>query len=212
PSMYVSDSTIGNPWVAAITSQHYTVIASDVHGCTDTAAVNVIVYPAGTVYFERDTIVLYPGESIQLSPKTNCSNIAWFPPQGLSDPLVSDPIASPTTSTRYAITGSTPNGCLMTDTIYLDVRTDAVVQVPNAFVPGSTNNLFHIDLRGEAKLNHFRIYNRWGNLVFETTDITKGWDGNYNGTPQPFGVYVYDIEAVAAGRIVSKHGNVTLIR
>ena len=75
------------------------------------------------------------------------------------------------------------------------------------------NSTFHIDYRGIATLNHFRIYNRWGNLLFETKDLNKGWDGTYNGTPQPFGVYVYDMEAVTnTGRLVNRHGNVTLVR
>ncbi|NDC40942.1 MAG: gliding motility-associated C-terminal domain-containing protein [Chitinophagia bacterium] len=98
--------------------------------------------------------------------------------------------------------------------IYINVEHESVIAVPNAFTPGSNlNSTFHIYLRGAANLNHFRIYNRWGNLVFETKDILQGWDGMYNGTPQPFGVYVYDIEAVTnTGKLVQRHGNVTLIR
>jgi gliding motility-associated-like protein len=58
-----------------------------------------------------------------------------------------------------------------------------------------------------------RIYNRWGNLIFESKNLNQGWDGSYNGTPQPFGVYVYEIEAVTnLGKIVAQRGNVTLIR
>ena len=86
--------------------------------------------------------------------------------------------------------------------------------MPNAFTPGNgPNGKFQVILRGEAKLNHMRIFNRWGTKVYESSDINDGWDGTFNGTAQPFDVYVYDIEAVTStGRTFSKHGNVTLIR
>jgi len=62
-------------------------------------------------------------------------------------------------------------------------------------------------------LKYFRIFNRWGEMVFETTDIEKGWDGTFSGTPQPFGVYVYQVSAeTSTGKIIEKHGNTTLIR
>jgi gliding motility-associated-like protein len=68
-------------------------------------------------------------------------------------------------------------------------------------------------LRGVVKLNDFIIFDRWGNKVFETTDINAGWDGTLNSTPQPEGVYVYQIDAVTAnGNSIRKVGNVTLIR
>jgi gliding motility-associated-like protein len=71
--------------------------------------------------------------------------------------------------------------------------------MPNAFTPGSgVNNEFKLMMRGIAGLRHFRIFNRWGVLLFETKDINIGWDGSYKGEPQPFGVYIYDVEAVSS--------------
>ncbi|MBC7554652.1 MAG: gliding motility-associated C-terminal domain-containing protein, partial [Taibaiella sp.] len=62
-------------------------------------------------------------------------------------------------------------------------------------------------------LNYFRVYNRWGQVVFETKSISEGWDGNFKGEPQPLGVYVYEVQAVTnAGTLFNKHGNVTLLR
>jgi gliding motility-associated-like protein len=62
-------------------------------------------------------------------------------------------------------------------------------------------------------LKSFRVYNRWGQKVFETQQIDEGWDGVYNDHPQPVGVYVYIVEAVTrSGRYFYKQGNVTLIR
>jgi gliding motility-associated-like protein len=100
------------------------------------------------------------------------------------------------------------------DSIDIYINQESVLAVPNAFTPGSgANNEFKIIKRGIATLKYFRIFNRWGNLIFETTDIDKGWNGEFKGVPQPFGVYVYQIEAVTnTGTEFQKHGNVTLIR
>jgi len=86
--------------------------------------------------------------------------------------------------------------------------------IPNAFAPGSgPNNIFRIMKRGEASLRSFRIYDRWGVVVFETTNIDAGWDGTYKGIPQPMGVYVYDVDAVTgAGTTFDRKGNLTLLR
>ena len=86
--------------------------------------------------------------------------------------------------------------------------------MPNAFVPGSgPNGELKIIKRGVATLKYFRIFNRWGQEVFSTNNIDEGWDGRYNGSSQPMGVYVYMIEAYTnTGKRFYKQGNITLIR
>jgi gliding motility-associated-like protein len=75
------------------------------------------------------------------------------------------------------------------------------------------NTEIKIIKRGIATLKYFRIFNRWGQKVFETTDIDEGWNGRFNGNLQPMGVYVYMVEAVTnTGRVFNKQGNITLIR
>ena len=88
------------------------------------------------------------------------------------------------------------------------------MNMPNAFTPGvQPNPEFKLSHKGVASLKSFRIYNRWGTKVFETTDINEGWDGQFNGQPQPMGVYIYTIEAKTnKGNDFVKQGNVTLIR
>ena len=87
--------------------------------------------------------------------------------------------------------------------------------VPNAFTPNDDNKNENFRARaiGINKLNFFRVYNRWGQQVWETTDISKGWDGTFNGTKMPPGVYVYYLEAeCSGGQKILKQGNITLIR
>ncbi|NDC42991.1 MAG: gliding motility-associated C-terminal domain-containing protein [Chitinophagia bacterium] len=213
PSMYVGDSTSGNPVIKAETSVTYTVTVSDIHGCRDTVQMRIAVWPAAVVYL-TDSVRIYPGESYQIAPWTNCTAVQWFPPQGLDDYRVTNPIASPVTNTVYTFLGVTENGCRVKDSIIIFADPEAIVVMPNAFTPGGQlNGVFSPNFRGEAELSLFRVFDRWGVMVFETKSKAKGWDGTYNGQPQPLGVYVYYLEATTpGGQVVKKHGNVTLIR
>ncbi len=213
PGIYLSDSTIAEPWVHAITTQRYTLIASSDYGCKDTLSTIVVVRPGGVVYL-GDSVTIYPGESYQISPQTNCVNFTWFPPSGLDNPYISNPVATPVVNTKYKVEAMNEWGCRASDSISIYFEPSAVLALPNAFTPGSgVNNKFYVLKRGIATLKYFRVYNRWGNMVFETTNIDEGWDGTFNNKPQPFGVYVYVIEAETNdGTIFEKHGNVTLIR
>ncbi len=213
PGFYLSDSTASAPWVHPITSQFYWAVATNQFGCFDTVSAHITVRSGAVIYLE-DSVTLYPGESFQLSPQTNCVSFLWTPAGGLTNPYLSNPVASPEISTKYVVSGYTEWGCMVTDSISIYIDAESLLALPNAFSPGNgPNNLFKILKRGMADLNYFRIYNRWGNLVFETNNIDAGWDGTYNGKPQPLGVFVYEVEAVTStGKIFHKAGNVTLLR
>ncbi|MBS1614751.1 MAG: gliding motility-associated C-terminal domain-containing protein [Bacteroidetes bacterium] len=162
-----------------------------------------------------DTVVLYPGQSYQLNPLGNLLYYSWFPTLGLSPSAsVSNPVASPNVNTLYYVNGSTEAGCKASDSIYVLVHQESAIAVPNAFSPGSEPNpVFKVLHMGTATLKSFRVYNRWGAKVFESSDINQGWDGTFNGQPQPMGVYIYTVEAVDNhGKPFVKQGNVTLLR
>ena len=213
PSFYLSDSESANPWVHAIASQNYTLVSASIMGCTDTAEVNVTVWPEAVMLI-ADSATIYPGESYQIISRSNCTGFTWFPPSGLNNTSISDPTATPDVSTLYFVTATSDHGCVAIDSISINVSTESILNVPNAFTPGSgANNLFYILKNGSANINYFRIFNRWGELMFETNDIRTGWDGTYKGTPQPFGVYIYEIQAVTTnGKMFTKKGNLTLLR
>jgi gliding motility-associated-like protein len=213
PSLYLSDSTSANPWFHGNTTQHYMVVVTKADGCNDTMAMKVTVYPNG-VFALDESYTLYPGDTVQLNATTNCGRVSWFPVAGLSNPTISNPLAMPEVTTTYIVTGITQNGCVASDTTTVNVNPESIIEVPNAFRPGGgNNNKFFVIRRGDAALKSFRIFNRWGNLVFETNQIDEGWDGTWNGTPQPLGVYIYSVEAITnTGRPVKKQGNVTLLR
>lgn len=213
PSRYVDDSTSASPWIKAITSTQYSMIATSAAGCNDTLKANINVFP-GALISLPDSIVLYPGDSYQLQPLTNCVSFTWFPSAGLNYNNIINPLANPITNTDYYVDGVTSDGCKTRAYVNVMRRAHTLFTAPNAFTPGSgINNKFRLIRRGDGGLSFFRIFNRWGNVVFETKDVNEGWDGTFNGEPQPFGVYIYEIEAIGAdGMLWNKRGNVTLLR
>jgi gliding motility-associated-like protein len=213
PSMYLSDSTSAIVTVSPETNVVYSVVATNQFGCADTATSSVTVYPSALINMD-DSVTLYPGESYTISPTTNCTTFSWFPSAGLSSSVIPDPVIAPILSTKYILYGETVNGCTSSDSININVSSRSLIDLPNAFTPGSgPNSSFKVIKRGEVSINYFRIFNRWGQKVFETTNLEEGWDGSFNGTPQPFGVYVYEIDALTSnGQHFIANGNVTLIR
>lgn len=213
PSYYISDSNTANTLIKPVANQVYTLIGTVAAGCTDTINFNTTVHPAAVVQIP-DSITLYPGESSRIVTLSNAMNFNWFPVVGLNNPYVADPVASPEISTRYYVEVQTDRGCKAKDSVDVVYNTESTIAMPNAFSPGSgVNNEFKPNLRGLASLNYFRIYNRWGNLLFETKNPSIGWDGSFNGAQQPMGVYIYEIQAVMnTGKLVNKVGNITLLR
>lgn len=212
-SPWLTDTSGATTVAYPVTTTTFTVYGDQPQGCVDTAEITVTIFPRGLVSLP-DTVSIYPGESYQMDPGGNCMYFQWFPPLGLSGTNIANPLASPPVNTRYFIQAATEAGCLTSDSIDVLVNLESVLDMPNAFTPGSApNEEFKVAIRGLATLKRFQVFNRWGEKVFETTDIRKGWNGQLNGQPQPMGVYVYMVEAVSStGRRFSRQGNVTLLR
>jgi gliding motility-associated-like protein len=116
----------------------------------------------------------------------------------------------------YCLTITNEWGCSTTDSV--EVFKDCYIDIPNAFSPNGDglNDYFIPRQYLSSGLVSFKmqVFNRWGQLIFETTSIDgRGWDGAFNGVAQPAGVYVYLIEAsFINGRSERYQGNVTLFR
>ena len=124
------------------------------------------------------------------------------------------PIASPSESTWYFVTVTNANGCQATDSIFVEVDPSSSLYIPNIFSPNDDGNNDVYLVRGKGiSLFLLQIYNRWGQLVFESNDIENGWDGTKDGNPFNQGVFVYKITAtMSSGKKINETGNVTLIR
>lgn len=87
--------------------------------------------------------------------------------------------------------------------------------IPNAFTPNNdgTNDIFRIRNFSNQRLLEFKIFNRWGTILFHTQDPKGGWDGTFKGNPQPMGVYGYVIRIAYSDSVVETYkGTITLIR
>jgi len=145
---------------------------------------------------------------------------SWTPATGLNFTTIPDPVATynvnDPASVTYIITARTEAGCSGSDTVTVKIfKTPADIFVPSAFTPNSDgrNDVIRPVLVGIQKLEFFRVYNRWGQLVFSTSEANKGWDGMIGGTRQSTQNFVYMVQAVDyTGRTITKRGNFVLLR
>ena len=183
--------------------------------------VNRVTADAGPDRWIHDgSSTIIGGPNTTLSDVFTSHNYAyyWTPYQFLSDSLSPNPVANPPYDFTYYLTVVDLDDafhCWSMDTMVVHI-TCGDFYLPNAFAPNSNNsatNRFGLLNKEIAQLNYLRIYNRWGALVFETTDPTQGWDGIYDGKPAPSDVYVWMADGFcASGLEVKKKGNVTLLR
>jgi len=152
------------------------------------------------------------GESIKLDA-TGADSYAWSPGTYLNDSTIQSPIASPYETIQYFVTGNIDR-CTATDSVTVEIIYigDAVF-VPNAFTPDGDgkNDLFGAVHAGNYDSFEMKIFNRWGEMVFNSDDISEFWDGNYKGLKQPTGTYVFHIGLTAGKNKISKIGSVTLL-
>ncbi|MEZ5014656.1 MAG: choice-of-anchor L domain-containing protein [Chitinophagales bacterium] len=189
----------------------YTVTGT-LASCVNTADVFVDIQDP-TANAGADTTI-YFGESAFLGASGGVA-YAWSPTATLDDPNSQFPVATPDATTTYTVTVTTAIGCTFTDQVTVFVSSDAVVAVPSAFSPNGdgVNDGFTVVVRGILATYHLQVYNRWGNLVFESENQDNTWNGEYDGTAQPMGSYVYSLNYMDMnGQSFAQQGNVTLVR
>ncbi len=147
---------------------------------------------------------------------------AWSPNQYIDNTVNPFPHAKPPFDYTYFLEVSVQYinqygiyTCKDHDTVTVHINCGDIY-LPNAFSPASANdgaNRFGILNNQLTQLNYFRIFNRWGAVVFETTNPANFWDGTFNGKPAPADVYVWIADGFCqSGKAVKKKGNVTLLR
>lgn len=143
----------------------------------------------------------------------------WSPPTGLTNTIINNPLAllnGNIDSIRYTVRVTDEMGCLDSASILVKIfRTNPQIFVPTGFTPngdGRNETVRPIGV-GIDKIEYFRVYNRWGQLVFSTTINGHGWDGRIGGRLQSNNTFVWLVKAVDyTGKQVFQKGTVTLIR
>ena len=211
--------------VSPITNTSYSVIVTDNYGCTDTAKAIVVVKSLPTISATPDNTI-FLGDSIPLNIVTigiSPFSYQWMPIEGLDMSNQPTVIAHPTISTKYFILVSDKNACQSIDSITITVLPNCAEPfVPNAFSPNGDFRNDTLKVRGDYCIEdfNFTIYNRWGEKIFETQDIQKGWDGNISlpsareRKEANTGVYFYVVNLTSSNNSapITKKGNVSLIR
>ena len=198
-----------------IRANAYVLQVSDSYGCNFKVYDEVIVTmnPPVPAFAGNDTVALI-GIQFQLFGSGGIKYL-WSPANLLNNPLLQNPIAILQNDNKFNLLVKDTLGCIGTTSVNIKVYKSATYYIPNAFTPNGDriNDVFRAIAPGIQQTNYFRIFNRWGQLMFETKDATKGWDGTYMGVMQPTAVYVWIIKGLdVSGKIVELKGTVTLIR
>lgn len=204
---------IANP---SATTTYYVTVTDAATGCSKADSTTVIVQELTVTPFFADTLV-DAGTTVTLGADVTGGNgqysYFWYPGTYLDNASTPSPVSAPLADIIYTLL-VTSGPCIDSTqiTVRVDKKDDLVV-MPNAFTPngdGKNDSFGPVTQLGIATIKTFRIYNRYGQLVHNSTNE---WDGTFNGTPQPAGTYVYYITMqvpLYADKTYS--GSVTLLR
>lgn len=174
--------------------------------------ITVLVLP--TIEALGDTIIDIGGAAALESIPGSAGDILWIPSNEVDCETCVNVFATPVITTDFYATITDMNGCVGIDTVTVYVEFEEIVDVPSAFSPNGDGNNDVLRVLGIGiQEMEFKIFNRYGQLVFSTTDLEKGWDGTMDGKKLNQGVFVYTLSyKLIDGTKSKKSGNVTLVK
>jgi len=200
----------------------YTVQATSTFGCKgQSGPFKLIVVPLPLILLPNDTTI-FAGDQIEIVAQTsNAVSILWTPSTYLSCINCFTTYSRPEVPITYTATVANELNCLSSDTIRINLKcNDRFIFIPNMFSPNAddNNDIFYPRSGFNAKINFMKIYNRWGQLIFENYNFTSndpanGWDGTFNNTYSDAGLYSYIIQATCFdGSLLLYNGDITMLR
>lgn len=215
PAIFLDSPRTSHPRVINPTSGvRYIVTVRDTLGCPKAVKDTMILTVDRVIAYlgAPDTAVVL-GQPLQLNASGGI-NYLWTPSTWLDDPTIHNPVSLPQDNIRYFVRVSNNIGCFANGSIRVFVyKIPADLYVPTAFSPGGLNSVFRPILRGIKSLDLFRVYNRWGQMLYSNPNPDAGWDGSFGGRAQEAGTYVWYAEATDyKGTQLKKKGYVVLIR
>jgi len=219
PVIWLNNPNTLSPVASPRVTTSFILSAYDTLGCPkpgrDTVLVTVL--PKVNAFAGNDTAVVV-GQPLQLNA-TGGEGYFWYPPTALSNVIVSNPVAvydGSFDSIRYWVRVTDESGCLDSASLLVKIfKVNPQIFVPTGFTPNGDglNDVVRPIAVGIERIEYFRIYNRWGQLVFSTSVNGHGWDGRIGGKTQSTNTFVWMVKAVDyLGRPVFQKGTVTLIR
>ncbi len=217
PTALLNNPSIQNPVATISTATRFYVTITNTQGCTSTDSVFISLAsaPANIRY---PTLSAFPYQNLQLQARNiGGTGFQWLPNIGLNNNTIANPVFYHSFTQEYTVRINTGLGCIVIDTQLVEIKGKKGIYVPRGFSPngdGYNDRLYPI-LVGIKQLNYFKIYNRWGNLIFETTSgrPEDGWNGTFKGKKQPVEAYTWVVEGVDIDNlIIRKNGNTLLLQ
>lgn len=211
---YAYDSVVTHSYDNVTNTYHVVLISKNSMGCVDSASADIQIYDVD-LFAGNDTVVV-KNNYVQLGSRAE-SSVTWTPDLYMDDPHSTNPVFYFPNTGQYTYYVHTTNelGCEATDTVNIVVTDKPYFFIPTAFTPNGDgrNDVIKILPSGIKELVTFRIYNRYGEEVFNTIHIKDYWDGVHRGSPLPVGVYYwYAIGVDLNDKEVVNKGDITLIR
>lgn len=199
----------------------YTLTITDSNGCAATTVATVFdINPAFISVTPAQQIINVGGTVSILVTGANTNIYTWSPAEGLSCTNCANLLATPVKTTTYTVTATDLNGCTFSAMINIIVKPLCVDNVPDLFIANvfspnndGKNDVLYIEGSGLTNI-YWAIYDRWGNLLFETFDQNHGWDGTKRGLSMDSGTYVYYLKAncLTTNAEVKMKGNVSIVK
>lgn len=212
-------STQQNPVYTFPTASTYSVsltvtpVACPALATSITKPVSTVAPPANQRYTSLNAV---ENRDLQLEARVfGGATYSWAPSSGLSSSTISNPIFNYNAQGDYVISITTGIGCVIKDTQLVRIFKAKEIYVPKGFSPNNDGNNDKISPRlvGVRALNYFKVFNRWGQMIFMSTSINEGWDGTYKGVKQPIESYVWTAEGVDIdNNIIKRTGTFLLLR
>lgn len=217
PATGLNNDSIYNPWLVGSVSRNYSVLAQDtLTGCSTSDVTDVFVVQPLSDYDWDTTIVTGEFVILPIDNQNGLVQYTWTPTTGLSCIDCSSPQIQPLESIDYSAFMEDIVGCFdATATFDIMVKPQTFIKLPTTFTPNGDgyNDIIYVKGWGIKELITFEIYNRWGELMFTSTDLNVGWDGYYKGKLQNNDLYVYKVIAVTWKDVeMSSEGHINLMR
>lgn len=217
-SEFISDVNDPNPSAYPNTNTTFYAIVENGACQSLKLPVKVDIKPLPSVKAGMDHIII-KGSEVEIDASSfDQVSYVWSPDYKLSCTECQTPMASPEMDTTYIVTAINEFGCKVKDNLRIQVIEDCsgkTVYVPNTFSPNGDgqNDVLRVLGPGVSSVKLFRVFNRWGQIVFDTNDPGLYWDGTFKGVLLNPGVYMYymDVECINGQRTIKK-GDITLLR
>lgn len=213
-------STLENPPFTFVNPGNYsvslTVRSTLCPNLSSVVTTNLNIDPfVPNVRYPTVNAIIPPGEQLNARTFSFSPTYVWSPSTGLNSSNIYNPFFNTISPQQYIITITSPAGCIIKDTVKVNVFTSQDIFVPKGFSPnndGANDKLFPY-LVGIRSLTYFQVYNRWGQKVYETRTEGAGWDGKYRGVDQPIETYTWIAEGIGLdGKVVKRSGGALLMR